>query len=75
MAQLLTPTAAKHAPHCAVVVVEGATVASLVAEPAAMLVIGLILSMPAIGLFGWLIFALAVYALAVPPCCLPVIRE
>ncbi|MBV8104905.1 MAG: hypothetical protein JO223_09845 [Hyphomicrobiales bacterium] len=51
MAQLLTPTAAKHAPHCAVVVVEGATVASLVAETAAMLVIGLILSMLAIGLF------------------------
>ena len=45
------------------VVVEGATVASLVAETAAMLVIGLILSLFGIGLFGWLIFTLAVYAL------------
>jgi hypothetical protein len=45
------------------VVVEGATVASLVAETAAVLVIGLILSMFGIGLFGWLIFTLAVYAL------------
>ena len=46
-------------------VVEGATVASLVAETAAMLVIGLIVSMFGIGLFCWLIFTLAVYAL---PC-------
>ena len=45
------------------VVVEGATVASLVAETAAMLVIGLILSMFGIGLFCWLIFTLAVCAL------------
>jgi hypothetical protein len=47
----------------AVVVVEGATVASFVAEIAAMFVIGLILSMSGIGLFCWLIFTLAVYAL------------
>jgi hypothetical protein len=47
----------------AAVVVEGATVASLVAETAAMLVIGLILSMFGVGLFCWLIFTLAVYAL------------
>jgi hypothetical protein len=46
-----------------VVVVESATVASLVAETAAMVAIGLILSMFGIGLFCWLIFTLAVYAL------------
>ena len=45
------------------VVVEGETVAFLVAEPAAMLVIGLILSMFGISLFCWLIVTLAVYAL------------
>ena len=47
----------------AVVVVEGATVTSFVTEASAMLVIGLILSMFGIGLFCWLIFTLAVYAL------------
>jgi len=46
-----------------VVVVEGATVTSFVTEASTMLVIGLILSMVGIGLFCWLIFALAVYAL------------
>ncbi len=45
------------------VVVEGATSAFLVAEAPTMLVIGLILSMFGIGLFCWLIFTLAVYAL------------
>jgi hypothetical protein len=49
---------------CAVVVVvEGATVTSFVTEAPTMLVIGLILSMFGIGLFCWLIFTLAVYAL------------
>jgi hypothetical protein len=46
----------------AVVVVEGATVASFVAETAAMLVVGLMVSMFGIGLFCWLIFTIAVYA-------------
>jgi hypothetical protein len=46
-----------------VVVVEGATVTSFVTEATTMLVIGLILSMFGIGLFCWLIFTLAVYAL------------
>jgi hypothetical protein len=46
-----------------VVVVEGATVTALVAEAATMLVIGLILNLFGIGLFCWLIFTLAVYAL------------
>jgi hypothetical protein len=45
------------------VVVEGATVTSFVTEVATMLVIGLILSIFGIGLFCWLIFTLAVYAL------------
>ena len=45
------------------VVVEGATVTSFVAGGSTMLVIGVILSMFGIGLFCWLIFALAVYAL------------
>ena len=45
------------------VVVEGATVTSFVTEVTTMLVIGLILSIFGIGLFCWLIFALAVYAL------------
>jgi hypothetical protein len=44
-------------------VVKGATVASRVVETAAVLGTGLILSMFGIGLFGWLIFTLAVYAL------------
>jgi hypothetical protein len=46
-----------------VVVVEGATVTSFVTEVTTMLVIGLILSIFGIGLFCWLIFTLAVYAL------------
>jgi hypothetical protein len=45
------------------VVVEGATVTAFVTEATTMLVIGLILSMLGIGLFCWLIFTLAVYAL------------
>jgi hypothetical protein len=49
--------------YCAAVVVEGATVTSFVTEASTMLVIGLILSMFGIGLFCWLIFTLAVYAL------------
>jgi len=47
-----------------VVVVEGATVTSLVTEASTMLVIGLILSLFGIGLFCWLVFTLAVYALS-----------
>jgi len=46
-----------------VVVVEGATVTPFVTEASTMLVIGLILSVFGIGLFCWLIFTLAVYAL------------
>jgi len=46
-----------------VVVVEGATVTSFVTEVSTMHVIGIILSMFGIGLFCWLIFTLAVYAL------------
>jgi hypothetical protein len=46
-----------------VVVVEGATVTSFVTEVTTMLVIGLIFSMFGIGLFCWVIFTLAVYAL------------
>jgi len=44
------------------VVVEGATVAFLVAETAAMLVVGLMVSMFGIGLFCWLIFTVTVCA-------------
>ena len=51
---------------CAVVV-EGATVTSFVTEASTMLVIGLVLSIFGIGLFCWLIFTLAVYALRRPP--------
>jgi intracellular septation protein A len=47
----------------AAVVVEDSTVTFFVAEASTMLVIGLILSMFGIGLFCWLIFTLAVYAL------------
>jgi hypothetical protein len=47
----------------AAVVVEGATVTIIVTEATTMLVIGLILSVFGIGLFCWLIFTLAVYAL------------
>jgi hypothetical protein len=43
--------------------VEGATITSSVTEGSTMLVIGLFLSMFGIGLFCWLIFTLAVYAL------------
>jgi intracellular septation protein A len=46
-----------------VVVVEGVTVTSVVTEVTTMLVIGLIFSMFGIGLFCWVIFTLAVYAL------------
>lgn len=45
------------------VVVEGATVTAFVTEATTMLVIGFILSVFGIGLFCWLIFTLAVYAL------------
>jgi hypothetical protein len=61
--QIPTQVAIGYTFRRAVVVAEGASVVSLVAEPAAMLVTGLILSMFGIGLFGWLIFTLAVYAL------------
>jgi hypothetical protein len=46
-----------------VVVVEGATVTSLVTEVTTMLVLGLILSVFGIGFFCWLIFTFIVYAL------------
>ncbi len=49
--------------RCAAVVVEGATVASLVAEAATVLIVGLTLGMFGIGLFCWLILTLAIYAL------------
>jgi hypothetical protein len=44
-------------------VVEGATVTGLVTETTAMLALGLILGFFGIGLFCWLIFTLAAYAL------------
>ena len=47
----------------AAVLVEGATVTIIVTEATTMLVIGLILSVFGIGLFCWLIFTLAGYAL------------
>ena len=47
----------------AAVVVEGVTVAVFATEATTMLVIGLILSGFGIGLFCWLIFTLAIYAL------------
>jgi hypothetical protein len=47
----------------AVVVVEAATVTSFVTEATTMLVIGLMLSVFGIGLFCWLVFTLAAYAL------------
>ena len=47
----------------AAVVVEGVTVAVFATEATTMLVIGLILSGFSIGLFCWLIFTLAIYAL------------
>jgi hypothetical protein len=49
--------------HCAVVVVEGATVRPFVTETSTMLVIGLVLSAAGVGFFCWLLFTLAVYAL------------
>jgi hypothetical protein len=45
------------------VVVEGATVTSLVTEVTTTLVIGIILTVFGIGFFCWLLFKLAVYAL------------
>jgi hypothetical protein len=45
------------------VMVEGATVTSFVTEATTMLVIGLMLSVFGIGLFCWLVFTLAAYAL------------
>jgi hypothetical protein len=60
---LLSPPAFGYTSDRAAVVVEGATVATFVTEATTMLVIGLILSVFGIGLFCWLIFTLAVYAL------------
>jgi hypothetical protein len=48
---------------CAAVVVEGATVTSLQHGATTMLVLGLLLNTVGVGLFCWLIFTLAVYAL------------
>jgi hypothetical protein len=45
------------------VVVEGATVTSIVTETTTMLVIGIIFSVFGIGFFCWLLFTLALYAL------------
>jgi hypothetical protein len=57
---LPSPLAFGYTLHCAVVVVEGATVTFFVTEASTMLVIGLILSMVGVGLLCWLIFTLAV---------------
>jgi hypothetical protein len=51
-----------YTPQCAAVVVEGATVSGFVTGTTAMLALGLILTFSGIGLFCWLIFTLAVYA-------------
>jgi hypothetical protein len=50
-----------HVQYCAAVVVEGATVTSSNGATT-MLVLGLVLNTVRLGLFCWLIFALAVYA-------------
>ena len=60
---LPSPVAFGYTLDRAAVVVEGATVTAFVTEATTMLVIGLILSIFGIGLFCWLIFTLAVYAL------------
>ena len=49
--------------NCAAVVVEGATVMPLHMEPPPCLPLGLVLNTVGIGLFCWLIYTLAVYAL------------
>jgi hypothetical protein len=46
-----------------VVVVEGATVRAFLSEGATMIILGIILSLAAIGFFCWLLFTLAVFAL------------
>jgi hypothetical protein len=51
-----------HRQTCAVVVVEGATIAPL-HRSHQMLALGLLLNIAGVGLFCWLIFTLAVYAL------------
>lgn len=51
-----------HIQNCAVVVVEGATI-TLLYGATTMLVLGLLLNIAGVGLFCWLIFTLAVYAL------------
>ncbi len=48
--------------NCAAVVVEGATV-TLANGATTMLALGILLNVAGIGLFCWLIFTLAVYAL------------
>jgi hypothetical protein len=60
---LPSPTAFGYISSRAAVVVEGATVTTVVTEAITMLVIGLILSIFGIGFLCWLIFTLAVYAL------------
>jgi hypothetical protein len=52
-----------HIQTCAAVVVEGATVTPLQHGATTMLALGLLLNTVGIGLFCWLIFTLAVYAL------------
>jgi hypothetical protein len=52
-----------HIQICAAVVVEGATVTSMRTGATTMLALGLLLNTVCIGLFCWLIFTLAVYAL------------
>jgi hypothetical protein len=52
-----------HIEICAAVVVEGATVTSMRTGATTMLALGLLINTVGIGLFCWLIFTLAVYAL------------
>jgi phosphoglycerol transferase MdoB-like AlkP superfamily enzyme len=52
-----------HIQNCAVVVVEGATIPPFAYGATTMLALGLLLNFAGIGLFCWLIFTLAVYAL------------
>lgn len=48
---------------CAVVVVEGATLATFVTGPITMLAIGILLNIIGLGILCWALFALAIYAL------------
>jgi hypothetical protein len=48
---------------CAVVVVEGATLATFVTGTITMLIIGILLNIVGLGIFCWALFGLAIHAL------------